>query len=504
MQGHGKKVAINSIAGIIYKIVILLMGFISRKLFIVYMGRDLLGLNSLFTDLLSFLNLADLGIGVSVQFSLYKPIAENDEQKILSIVCMAKKVFDAIGIIITLVGFGLTFFLNYFIAENPYTDSFLRIVFFMNVLSISLTYFVAHKKIFLQAKEEIYIINIIDTLTQVIGTVLKILIIVVLKNYYFYVAVSIVSVIISNICIEIICDKRYNFLNEKIKVKKSDKKGLINGLKDVIPLKIGTYLYSSTDNVVISTFLGLKDVAIYSNYLLITNAVMQFFYMIAEAFKVSVGNIFYEEQDKDRIIDYFNGYLLLQFLLSSFSVVSLWCLITPFVVMFFGKEYEMASSIVAVLLFDMFVHSMYQPLSMMFGALGKFKEDKNITLGIDVVNIIVSVILVKKIGLLGPVVGTLISNILTWYFRCYQIVYKAFAMDVKKFVGKIACYFLLAVFEVIISFYLCRTFFDTNTIYNFVGRILICLIVPNTVNCLCWYKTKDFQMLFSKFKGMLP
>ena len=160
MQGHGKKVAINSIAGIIYKIVILLMGFISRKLFIVYMGRDLLGLNSLFTDLLSFLNLADLGIGVSVQFSLYKPIAENDEQKILSIVCMAKKVFDAIGIIITLVGFGLTFFLNYFIAENPYTDSFLRIVFFMNVLSISLTYFVAHKKIFLQAKEEIYIIEI--------------------------------------------------------------------------------------------------------------------------------------------------------------------------------------------------------------------------------------------------------------------------------------------------------------------------------------------------------
>ena len=141
---------------------------------------------------------------------------------------------------------------------------------------------------------------------------------------------------------------------------------------------------------------------------------------------------------------------------------------------------------------------------MMFGALGKFKEDKNITLGIDVVNIIVSVILVRTIGLLGPIVGTLISNILTWYFRCYQIVYKAFAMDVKKFVGKIVCYFLLAVLEVIISFYLCRTFFDTNTIYNFAGRILICLIVPNTVNCLCWYKTKEFQMLFSKFKGMLP
>ncbi len=503
MQGHGKKIAINSIAGIAYKIIILLMGFISRKLFIMYMGKELLGLNSLFTDLLSFLNLADLGIGVSVQFRLYKPIAEKNENKIKSIVQVAKRTFEAIGIIITFAGFILAFFLDYFIADNPYSGNFLKVVFFMNVLSISFTYFVAHKKIFLQAKEEIYIINIIDTLSQIVGTILKIFVVVILKNYYFYVAISIICVIASNICIEYICKKRYPYLDEKILIDQQEKKELFRGLKDVIPLKIGTYLYTSTDNVVISSFLGLADVAIYSNYLLITNAVMQFFYMIAEAFKVSVGNIFYEKKQSHEVQEYFNCYMLLQFFLSSFAMVSLWCLSTPFVTMFFGEEYKMSSLIVYVLIIDMFVHSMYQPLSMMFGALGKFKEDKNITLGIDVINIIVSIILVRKIGLLGPILGTLISNLLTWYFRCYQIVYKVLKMDVLKFLERIGCYAVLVIVEVFIAANLCNAIVVDNKLVNFGFRIVISLVVPNIINILCWYRTREFMFLWKRVQEMV-
>lgn len=500
MRSHGKKIAINSIAGIVYKVIILLLGFLSRKLFIMFMGKELLGLNSLFTDLLNFLNLADLGIGVSVQFSLYKPIAEKDEQKIVSIVNITKKIFDLIGITITIVGFLLTFFLNYFIAENPYSDNFLRIAFFLNVLSISLTYFVAHKKIFLQANEEIYFINIIDILSQIVGIILKVIAIIVFKNYFLYVGISIIGVLFSNMCIEYICNKKYAFLNEPTSVNQEDKRILFKDLKDVIPLKIGTYLYTSTDNVIISTFLGLKDVAIYSNYMLITNSIMQFFYIIAESFKVSFGTAFNEGRNEKNMLQYFDAYFFLQFLLSSFSAVSLWCLMTPFVEMFFGNEYKMAATVVLVVVMDMFIHSMYQPLSMMFGALGKFREDKIITLGIDVVNIVLSIILVQKIGLLGPILGTFVSNILTFLFRCYQIIYKEFSINVWRFLKRFLCFVIFTIIEMVLVSYICDTFFEVNTILTFFARIMTCVVVPNVINVICWHRTKEFHLIWNRVK----
>lgn len=502
VEMHSKKVVINSIFGVLYKVVILVLGFATRKLFIMYMGEELLGLNSLFTDLLNFLNLADLGIGVSVQFTLYKPIAENDEDKIISIVNITKKIFEIIGISIVVGGLILTFFLQDLIADNPYSMSFLRVVFMLNVLSISMTYLVAHKKIFLQAKEEIYTINIVEIFTQILGMILKIISIVVLKNYYLFVGISIITVAISNFSIKRICDKKYTFLNKKKGYEAYDKVELLKSLKDVIPLKIGVFLYSSTDNIIISSFLGLKQVASYSNYMLITNAVMQFCYMIAEAFKVSFGNAIFEGTNKKKVEMYFSTYIFLQFLMSSFCTVCLWCLLDPFIKLIFGSKYVISVVCMGAIVIDFFIHSMYQPLSMLFGAMGKFKEDKVITLGIDVINIVLSIILVRKLGLLGPIIGTIASNLLTWVFRSYQIVYKEFNMNVHFFIKRIVTYFLCCAIEVSITVWICNILAVGEGLGSFAIRTIICIVTPNIINYLLWRKTEEFLYLKDKMKDL--
>lgn len=488
---HSKKVVVNSLFGVIYKLTTLILGFITRKIFIHYMGSELLGLNSLFTDLLSFLNLADLGIGVSVQFSLYKPLAENNEDRIVSIVNTTRNIFNVIGIGIMLGGLLLTFFLDYLIANNPYDISFLRIVFMLNVLSISLTYFIAHKKIFLQAKEEIYLVNITDTVTQLLGMILKVFAVLLFKSYYLFVIVSILCTLVSNIVIRKTCDKRYPYLNRTV-IYPDDRKKLFLSLKDVIPLKLGMYLYTSTDNVIISSFLGLASVAAYSNYMLIINSVMQFCYMIAEAFKVSFGNLAYETGSIEKLAKYFNTYLFLQYLMSSFCATSLLCLLDPFIRLVFGNSFVIPFSCVAALALDFFIHSLYQPLSMVFGALGKFKEDKTITLGIDVVNIALSLVLIKPLGILGPILGTLFSNTITWIFRIYQIVYLEFKMSVKAFVWRIAKYFC-SFFSIILVCYWGCSCVKNSEITGFLIKIIICAVIPNLLNLIIWYRTAEFH-----------
>ena len=234
---HGKKIINNSIISIFYKIIMILIGFITRKIFIIYIGEELLGLNSLYANLLDLLNLADLGIGVAVQFQLYEPLVKKDYVQLSKIITAAKKIFNMIGILILVAGVALSCGLQFLIKSTTYPMWYVRVSFLISVSGVAFGYFFVHKRLFLQANEELGLINLIDLLAKIITVITSLIFVALFKNYFLYLFINAGYWILSNSLIHIAFKKRYPEITTKIQNYSKAAKNLTRSLKEVVPMK---------------------------------------------------------------------------------------------------------------------------------------------------------------------------------------------------------------------------------------------------------------------------
>lgn len=494
-MSHSRKIFKNSFFSILDKILKLILGFIIRKLFIDYMGQELLGLNSLYSDVLGLLNLAELGIGTALQFNLYQPIVENDRERIGSILTVARRLYNIIGISVITVGIFISFFLQYIISENPFSPQFLQVTFILNVLGIGASYFYVHKRLYLQSCEDTYVTNIIDTAIFVVATALKLIAILLFKNYYIYVVLLVAQNALSNYLINFACNKKYPGISDCHKVDPQDRKKLLRDLKDVIPVRIAYYIYSCTDNIIISSVMGLASVALLGNYQLVIVSVFSIAPIISDVMRSSFGNKIFEDTDMKKIIHYLKTYEYIQFLFSSFCSVTLYCLLDEFIGWWFGTRYLLPVVFTLVLTIDFYVHSMYQPLSMMYSATGKFKEDKVVVVSIELVNIVVSVFLALKWGLIGPALGTLLSNTITYGWRIHCIHSQYCGIRTRESVVDALKYMVITSLEGVALAWICRRISFQPTLLEMLVKTGICFVVVIGVNILLFLKTKEMDYL---------
>lgn len=500
---RGKKIIASTVLSFAEKLIGLLCGFIVRRVFIEYMSEELLGVSSLFSDVLEFLNLAELGLGVAVQFHLYKPIAEKDERRIASIVNLSQRVFSLIGIGVFCSGAVLMFFIQHLIKDNPFSLSFLRWVFMLHVASTASGYFWTHKRLYLQAAEEMYIIKTVDCVITIVMNILRILAIVLCQNYFVYLVLNIIQSLAVNIVVNVGCRKLHPFLQKYKGYDKEDTKLLFSSLKDVVPQKLALYIYSCTDNIIISSVLGLTTVARYGNYMLLLRSIFSFFTRFVDVLKASFGNLICEGAERDTLRRYFDQYYMLQFFVSSFCSVSFLCLLDPFISLWLGSEYLLPSICVFLLVLEFFIHSMYQPLSMMFAATGKFKEDKKITILIAFLNLTISLLLVNMIGLAGVIIGTIVADVGSLLFRSYKICYQFLQIKIGTTLKEFGLYLFIWGGEAWISWRLCDTIATPSKLLNFAIMCIICVIVPNGVNIILFGRTEQFGALADRVKRIV-
>lgn len=492
---HGKKIISNSMISVAYKIMMLLLGFVTRKIFILYLGEEILGLNSLYANLLDLLNLAELGIGVAVQYQLYGPLVENDTDKLSKIISSAKHLYNRIGFFVLSAGFVLSFFIQYLIKSTTYPIWFIRIAFLISVTGVALGYFFVHKRLFLQANEEIGLVNIVDLTAKVITVCLSLVTTVIWKNYFLYLLINALYGLTGNTIIYFVFKKKYPEIKENVKDIGAENVELTKNLKNVVPMKLSNYIYNSTDNVVISKILGLTTVAIYSNYMTIINGLMGVEFLFGNILTSSFGKIIKEVENKKTVFRYFLFFQYAQFLFTGFATVSLAILCEPFIKLWIGERFVVEISVFVLLIIDFYVHSMYQPAYVMFGATGKFKDDKYITLVSAIMNIVISIIAVNVIGLCGVIVGTLITDLYIWAVRTYQMVKKYFLENLAKYSMKMLMYTISVALGFYLSFSICKFIIVSNLVVELVLKFVVCLIVPNAVNILFTAKSNEFTFL---------
>ena len=492
---HGKKIISNSIIGVIYKIAMILLGFITRKLFIVYLGEELLGLNSLYSNLLDLLNLAELGLGVAVQYQLYEPLVNKDIDKQARILSVAKKIYNRIGIFIVITGIVLSIFIQYLIKETTYPVWYIRTAFLISVLGVASGYFFVHLRLYMQANEEIGLVNIFDLIAKLITVLFSIVSLVIFRQYFIYLFINVFYGILSNIFVYIYFKRKNSNIVANRKDLEEDTKRLTSNLKDVLPLKLTNYVYNSTDNIIISKILGLTTVALYSNYMLIINGIMNVEYLVGNVVMSSLGKIIHEEQSKDRVYKYYLLFQYIQYWFTSLCTTMVAVICTQFITFWVGKRFIICTLGFVLLVLDFFVHSMYQPAYVMFGATGQFKGDKYITAVSAVMNIVLSVIMVYIVGLPGVIIGTLLTDIYIWIVRSYQVVKRYFKQNCISYLFKMIKYCLLAVTGVIVSYKLSGMVYIGNILIEIIVKALICFVMSTVINVVGTIKSTELKTL---------
>ncbi|WP_028550878.1 lipopolysaccharide biosynthesis protein [Paenibacillus sp. UNC451MF] len=486
---------INISVGIGNQLIITFLSFFSRTVFINTLGVEYLGLNGLFTNLLAMLSLAEAGIGSSIIYSLYKPVADNDYEKINVLMKLYKKAYTIIALVVLLLGLLLMPFLPYFIKDSSLQN--IHVIYLLFLVNTVIPYFFSYKTNLLNVYQKSYITTAIFTGLSIASTCLKIAILYWTQNFIYYLIVDSTIVISNSIILFIIVNRMYPFLKEKVTAKLDaiTKSSIIKNVKAIVLQNVGTYFIFGTSNIMISTFVSIAAVGLYSNYNMLIEICRTFINQIFNNIYHSVGNLVAKES-KEKIYSVYKVTMFLNFWLYSFCAIFMYVIIEPFITMWIGKQFVMEKMVLIVLMITFYERGMRNSISTVKTTAGIFHEDRYAPLIQAVVNLGSSIWLVQVMGISGVFIGALISALLVPFWTTPYFVYKkVFQKPLMHYYGTYAYYAAIGLGTCLLTSLLCR-WLTADTILVLALKIIICLVVPNVVYIVLFYKTEEFKYVF--------
>ncbi|MDE7133246.1 MAG: polysaccharide biosynthesis protein, partial [Lachnospiraceae bacterium] len=414
-MGRVRQAEKNIFFGYISNIIIMIMGFLQRTVFIMVLDKTLLGVNSLYTDILSVLSLAELGIGSALNYSLYKPVADNDQEKIKSYMRLYKKAYLAIAGVVAVVGVALIPFLPCLIKDSKgITGKELVIYYLIFLFNTVSTYFVAYKYSLANAQQRGYIQTNITTITKIVTVLAQIVILLVTGNFLLYLLTQSAVELIQKIFVSIYFNKLYPYLKDR-DVKKLDKAEtdiVVTKTKALMFHKIGDVARLSTDSIIITYFMNVDWVGVVGNYTLIITYATNFISVIFNSLISGFGNLVATES-KDKQYAMFKVYRFVACWLYGFATVGFWLLLTPLVTgIWLNESWELEQIVLTLILVDFYLKGGRVVLVNFKIAAGVFEQDKYLSLIQGAVNLVLSIIGIKHIGLAGVYVGTVVSGVM--------------------------------------------------------------------------------------------
>ena len=328
--------------------------FISRMVFIHYLSAAYLGVNGLFTDVLGILNFAELGIGTAMIYSLYEPAAKNDEHRLAQLMNLYRLLYRIVAVVVLLVGLALMPFLGFFIKDSSGIEH-LRLIYLMYVANSVCSYLLSYKNSIYLAYQKAYVRNLWAQLCDAVKTLLQIVLIVLTGNFILYLAVQFVMQFIPNIIVSVKVDKEFPYLKECRELPEKEKfHGILRNIGAMSFHKLGTVIVRNTDSLLMSSFVGLLSVGIYSNYKLILSGIDNLLNKFSNAFAGSLGNLGAIE-DETRVYSIYRELDLIFFVIYAYWTAGAFALFNAFITLCFGAEYCFSTATVAVLVTEFYV-----------------------------------------------------------------------------------------------------------------------------------------------------
>lgn len=490
----------NIITNLFNKTLILLLTFISRKIFIDYIGVEYLGISSLFSNILSLLSLVDLGFGIAMNYSFYEPLAISDTKKVSALITFYKKVYNIIAIAVFVIGVAITPFLRYIINMDVEIAN-IQIYYLVNLCNIVVSYLFVYKSAILNADQKGYLVNKYNIIVMVLKVVLQVIIMVICKNYLMYILLEVAGTLINNLIVSAVADKLYPYINKKEELNIYEKDNITKNMKSVFIYKISSSIMASTDSIIISIVVGTTAVGYYTNYLTVTNSLSTFITIIFSSLTASVGNLIIKGNEKSKY-EVFKTMQMISSWISGIVVVSILVLIQDFIVLWLGNKYLLNNFIVVAITLNFFFTMSMQPIWSYREASGLYQKTKYIMLLTAIINLILSIFLGKLIGIAGVVIATVIARLVTYFWYEPKLLYKLyFNQKVRYYYFDYFVNFILIMLCLITS--VCFTYLIVDiSIFSWVLKSIVCLVITNLTFFIRYYKTNEFKYLTTRIKSL--
>ena len=488
---------LNGTSSLISQFVIIILGFVSRTIFINCLGDEILGLNGTFTNILSILSVTELGIGSSVAYCLYKPVYEDDKEKIAGIMNLFKKAYFVIGIVIFSLSLAITPFISLFIKDYTLDLNYIRMIFVLYAFNSTISYFLGSYRTMFFACQKNFIVTIVDFVSKTLLQLFQIVILLTTKNYVLYLLLVTVSNTLSNLIISRVCFKQFPYLkNNKTKIDDESKKRIINTIKYLSISSLISVGVFGTDNLIISSFIGITVSGIYSNYTMIIQNIQTLFTSLLNGITASLGNMI-AEGNKEKINKIFNVYDFAYFLLACFTTISLFILLEPFIgnIWIRKSEYVLPVSTTFVLCVNNYMTFKRQPIWQYQNTSGIFKHFLPYSFIELVLNLVVSIVAAIKLGLIGVFIGTTVAYLVSWFGQTFVVHKHVLEKGVSEYYIKQLKYALLTMFELGIIVVIKDCVVINNEWLNLIFLAFLCLLIPNSINILIYKDTEEFIYL---------
>ena len=482
--------------GVIYQFVYSFAYFIVRTVFIKTLGNTYLGINGLFSDILTLLSLAELGFGTSIMYFMYKPFAENDEKTTAVLLHFYGKAYKTIGIIIAIIGVSLTPFLDYIISDMPDIPE-LKIIYLLYLLNTVLSYFWIHKRSMLIADQKIYISYFIQLFAISIQYVLQIVVLIVFRNFLLYLGIQVICTFLNNYWVSRYVDKHYPYtkMHKEEKIPKEMLHTIIIKIKAMFASKVSSAIVSSTDNILISKFVSTMVLGLYSNYLIFVNLIRQVVGKIFEALTGSLGNLLVIEND-EKAYDVFNKMFFANFGIVSFCVAGIYVLIDPFIRLWIGEDYLLPISVEAIICINLYMRLIRNTAITYCDTLGIFEKMQSKCIAEAVLNIVISLVLLlpMNMGIFGVLLGTFFSNLLTNFWYEPWVLFKdVFKKSQGKYYGTFAFYFGYSILISAVLRKIINLIELDNVMISFVVKLILFVVLYVFSFLILFGKTNNFK-----------
>ena len=493
----------NLVYSYVFKVISLLLNFVVRIVFVKFLAVEYLGASGLFSNILTVLSFAELGIGSAITFCLYKPLEENNQDKLKTLINLFKKCYLIIAMVVAFTGLCCIPFLDVLTNHSELPN--LKLIYILYLSDTVISYFGADKQSLLIADQKRYLVTKNTTIIQLTKSIIQVIFIILTKNFLVYLLIQVICQLLTVLYLKYTANKEYPFLKTKEKITplpKEEKQKIITDVKALLMHKIGTIAINNTDNIIISSFLGLTITGIASNYVLIINSVNIIIWQISYSTLASVGNLLASDVKKDYVEKIFNRLDFLNYSLYLFATVLLSTLLKPLIGVL-GKEFGLEDLTVLFLCINFMIAGSRAVVNQFKETGGLFVYDKYKALCEAAINLVVSIWLVQKLGLLGVYIGTFACYILVGVWWEQKVLFnklfqKSFFLYNLQWIRR----FLLTVSLSTLLIWV-RNSFDLSGLIGFIIMGFIDLIVISIVYYVFYHKKDEYQyfkdFIFDKF-----
>lgn len=494
-MGRTEKSIRNFKFALLAQIVTIILSFVTRTCLVRTLGIEAVSLNGLFTQVISVLSLTEMGVGTAIVYNLYKPLAEQDHEKVSQLMNLFRTAYLIIAAATLLIGIVLIPWLPYMITDISSDLSYIRIVYLMFIFQSAVSYLFSYKIALLNADQNGYIYTRIFTTFKLIGTVLILIILVISRQYLVFLGANILLTVVTDAYASNIAQKRYPYINKRAKLPKEERSQIFSNIRNLFIMQFAGRVVDSTDNILISSMISTILVGLYSNYMVVIGVFKVLSDRLMTSVAPSMGNLFVTD-DTDRKENNLYRLTFIFYVFASVAAAGTYSCIQPFVTLWLGKEYLLSISVVFVLCVLYFVAIIYEPLKQAMYLTGYFSIGRNISFASAMTNLIVSIILGKQIGIIGIFIGTMTTYVIEIVTKTYYL----FKLYLKRSSGKYVFLWIrmtLVFLAELLVIHMIRQRIILPALPSFLIMGLISVLITGIAVTIAFFRTEYYGYVFS-------